>query len=69
MRITVLLLSMGTIILYGYALAGMGGYLLGHGRLDYILWGISAGTASAVTALWLWKKNLHLYFKDQENKD
>jgi hypothetical protein len=51
--------------MYGYALAGMGGFLIGKGRLDYIIWGLTGGTGTAVAALWIWKKSLHLYFKDE----
>ncbi|NLB84458.1 MAG: hypothetical protein GX791_09500 [Synergistaceae bacterium] len=58
MRQFVLLLSMGTIVLYGYALAGMGGYLLGRGRIDYVLVGLFGGSISAWAALFLWKKYL-----------
>ncbi len=58
MRQFVLLLSMGTIVLYGYALAGMGGYLLGRGRMDYILGGLAGGCLCAGGALFLWKKYL-----------
>lgn len=66
MRIIVLLLSMGTVILYGYALAGMGGFLFGKGRMDYIVWGLSFGSITATAALWLWKRTMHLYFDDEK---
>ncbi|MCF4152590.1 hypothetical protein L2W58_12365 [Dethiosulfovibrio sp. F2B] len=66
MRIIVLLLSITTVVLYGYALAGMGGFLIGRGRIDYIVWGLAGGTTTAVAALWLWKKSIHLYFKDED---
>jgi hypothetical protein len=65
LRIIVLLLSIATIVLYGYALAGVGGFLIGKGRLDYIIWGLTGGTGTAVAALWIWKRSLHLYFKDE----
>ena len=58
MRQFVLVLSMGTIVLYGYALAGMGGYLLGRGRIDYILVGLLGGSFSAWAALFFWRKYL-----------
>ncbi|MGI6784319.1 MAG: hypothetical protein ACOX5A_08860 [Aminivibrio sp.] len=58
MRHIVLFLSMGTVVLYGYALAGLGGYLLGRGRLDYIVFGILLGSLSAAAAILLWKKFL-----------
>lgn len=51
MRFIVLLLSIGTLVAYGYALAGLGGYLWGKGSMDYIVWGLILGTLSAVIAL------------------
>lgn len=68
MRIVVMWLSITTLVLYGYALAGMGGYLLGRGRIDYIALGLLGGSATAVTALWLWKKNIHRYFPPEQDK-
>ncbi|NLA91357.1 MAG: hypothetical protein GX843_06960 [Synergistaceae bacterium] len=58
MRQIVLVLSMGTIVLYGYALAGMGGYLMGRGRADYIVLGLGVGSILAASAIFLWKKYL-----------
>lgn len=68
MRIIVMLLSITTLVLYGYALAGMGGYLMGRGRLDYIVLGLLGGTITAGLALWLWKKNMHLYFLPDDER-
>ena len=56
MRLLILLLSMGSVVFYGYALAGMGGFLLGRGRLDYVLFGLLLGTASAIASLLLWRR-------------
>lgn len=61
-------LSITTLVLYGYALAGMGGYLMGRGRLDYIALGLLGGSATAGLALWLWKRNIHLYFPPDDDK-
>ena len=69
MRQFVLLLSMGTIVLYGYALAGMGGYLLGRGRIDYILLGLFGGSISAWAALFLWKKYLVALDSEEEKSE
>lgn len=69
MRQFVLLLSMGTIVLYGYALAGMGGYLLGRGRIDYILFGLFGGSISAWAALFLWKKYLLALDREWEERE
>ena len=58
MRLVVLILSMGSVVLYGYALAGAAGFLLGRGRWDYVIYGLLLGTASAAGALFLWKRFL-----------
>ncbi len=67
MRFFVMLLSMATVILYGYALAGMGGYLWGRGRVDYILWGLVAGTLCGLAALYLWKTHPQAFFTDADS--
>ena len=54
MRFGVLLLSITTLVLYGYALAGLGGFLWVKETLLH-LFRIARGTASALLALWLWK--------------
>lgn len=64
MRFIVLLLSLSTMIFYGKAVAGMGGYLAGQGRPDLIILGLLAGTVSAVAALVLWKKHPNSFFRD-----
>ena len=56
MRFVVLLLSMGSVVSFGYALAGLAGFLLSRGRPDYILGGLFFGFASATTSLLLWKR-------------
>jgi hypothetical protein len=58
MRTIVLLLCMVTIVSYGYALAGLGGYFFDKGRPDLIIIGLMAGTASAVAAILLWRRYL-----------
>lgn len=63
MRFIVLLLSIGTLVAYGYALAGLGGYLWGKGSMDYIVWGLILGTLSAVIALILWKKHPEAFYE------
>lgn len=68
MRVIVMCLSIATLILYGYAIAGMGGYLIGRGRLDYIVLGLLGGSTTAGLALWLWKKNIHLYFLPDDDE-
>jgi phosphoglycolate phosphatase-like HAD superfamily hydrolase len=55
MRLFILVLSMACVALYGYAMAGYAGYSFGHGRPDYIAWGLSMGTLCGATALYLWK--------------
>jgi hypothetical protein len=58
MRFTVLLLSMGSVVLYGYALAGLAGFFFGKGRSDYIFFGLFFGTLAASLSLLLWKRYL-----------
>ena len=50
------MLSMGSVVAYGYALAGWGVVFLG-GKINfpYIIGGLSGGTISAILAIWLWK--------------
>ncbi len=67
MRFIVLLLSLSTMIFYGKAVAGMGGYLAGQGRPDLIIFGLIAGTVSAIAALVLWKKHPNSFFRDDSN--
>lgn len=69
MRLFILTLSMGCVILYGYALAGYAGYSFGRGRPDYIFWGLTLGTLCGGLALYLWKKNLHNFFMEAETKE
>lgn len=54
-RILVLCLSFSTIVSYGYALGGLGGYLLGKGKPLVIAAGFIGGTICAVLALRIWK--------------
>lgn len=69
MRFLVLVLSLGTLVLFGYALAGMGGYLMGKGRPGYILWGLSCGAASGAAAIFLWRRNLSAFFYEDKDED
>ncbi len=69
MRLCILTLSMGCVILYGYALAGYAGYAFGRGRPDYILWGLILGTLCGGLALFLWKKNMHRFFMEMEPEE
>lgn len=64
MRLIVTFLSVGTLIAYGYALAGLGGYLIGKGHPSYIVWGLLLGTLSAVAALFLWRKHAREFYVD-----
>ena len=68
MRFIVLLLSMGSVVLFGYALAGMGGYLLGRGRIDYIVTGLLGGFTAAIAALILWRKYLDMIFSEDNHE-
>ena len=57
-RITTLILSVGTIVAYGYAIGGVGGYLFGKGRPVIAALGLLGGSLMAAAALKLWKKCL-----------
>ena len=70
MRLFVLLLSMASVVFYGYALAGYGGAIFGRGRPDYVLWGLTAGTICGVLALLLWRKWMpHFIEEIEENPE
>ncbi|NLM71978.1 MAG: hypothetical protein GX181_08490 [Synergistaceae bacterium] len=56
MRTIVLMLSVSSVLLFSYAVAGMGGFLFGRGRLDYIALGLFGGGGAAAAALWLWRR-------------
>ena len=64
MRPIVTLLCIATIVAYGYAVAGLGGYLLGHGNLTYIIAGLLGGTGCGTLALYLFKKHPEAFYKD-----
>jgi len=68
LRFTILLLSLGTLVLYGKALAGLGGYLAGNGRIDMIVLGLVGGTGTAVIALFLWKRYITEIYKERNDK-
>jgi len=58
MRLVVLLLSLGTLVLYGRAIAGLWGHMTGHPGPGMIAYGLIGGTVSAVLALLLWRKRI-----------
>ena len=56
MRLVILMLSMGSVAAYGYALAGWGvKFIGGEINYPYVIGGLSGGTLSAILALCLWK--------------
>jgi len=52
----VLILSILTVVFFGYAIAGIGSFFYGVGRLDLILLGLIGGISSGACALILWLK-------------
>ena len=64
MRQIVTLLCIATIVAYGYAIAGMGGYLVGHGNMLYIVLGLAGGTGCGALALYLFKKHPEAFYND-----
>jgi hypothetical protein len=64
-RVTVLCMSFGTIIAFGYALGGLWGYIVGHGRPKVIALGLTVGIALAFAAMRIWRT----YLEDIERED
>lgn len=64
-RLLVLVLSFGTLIAFGYALGGLGGYFFDRGRPLIIAAGLGGGIVSALLALKIWR----LYLDDLEKED
>lgn len=64
MRLLVLLLSMASVVFFGYAVAGLAGFLLGKGRCDYIFFGLLLGFSSGVASLLLWRHWLSFLEKE-----
>jgi hypothetical protein len=64
LRISILCLSFGAMIGYGYALGGLGGYLFGRGKPLVIAAGLAGGTVSALLALKIWR--IYLNYSSKE---
>lgn len=58
MRLVVLLLSLGTMVLYGRAIAALWSFMIGRPRPGMLILGLLGGTLTAVSAVLLWKKRL-----------
>lgn len=56
MRLLVTALSVASVFIYGYALAGAGMYFIKGTHGSYILWGLLGGTFFAAAALILYRK-------------
>ncbi|EHM09340.1 hypothetical protein TheveDRAFT_0153 [Thermanaerovibrio velox DSM 12556] len=61
-RLLVLVLSISSVAAYGYALGGLGGFLLGRGSVTYVVLGLAGGTGCALLALKLWREYLKEVF-------
>jgi len=57
-RIAVLLCSMSVLGFFGYAIRGMGGYLVGRGNPPAIAMGLSGGASLSYAAIRIWKSYL-----------
>ena len=66
-RLLVLFLSFGTIIAFGYALGGLGGYMFDRGKPLVIAAGLIGGVVSAILALKIWRTYLNDI--DRENEE
>lgn len=72
MRLLTLILSITTLALFGRALAGLGGFLFGRGRIDYIVQGLLLGSLATVATFWTWKrylKELDAEARSREERD
>jgi len=69
MRMFVLVLSLGTLLLYGRAIAGLWGYMIGQPRPDMILTGLLGGTAAGAASLFFWRKRIKTLDWIQEERD
>lgn len=72
MRLLTLVLSITTLAFFGRALAGLGGFLFGRGRIDYIVQGLLLGCMTTAAAFWTWKRylrELDLEAQSLEGKD
>lgn len=58
MRLVVLLLSIGTMVLYGRAIAALGSYMIGQPKPGMLFIGLFGGTFSAASAVLLWRKRI-----------
>ena len=67
MRLFITVLSMISVIAFGYALAGYAGYALGHGRKDYIVLGLALGFLTGSLSLWLWKRWMPLFLEETDS--
>lgn len=68
MRLFITLLSMGSVIAFGYALAGYAGHALGRGRTDYIVYGLALGVLMGALALWLWRRWMPRFLEEPESE-
>ena len=68
MRLFILMLSIGSVVSFGYALAGYGSGFFDKGRPDYIVWGLGAGFFCAALAIYLWKNWLAKTIREIEKE-
>ncbi len=69
MRLFITLLSMGSVIAFGYALAGYAGYAFGHVRLGYIVYGLLLGILMGALSFWLWRQWMPLFFMEESESE
>lgn len=68
-RLAVLLLSISTIVAYGYALGGLGSYAMGAPRPLPTAAGLICGTIFAIAALKIWKSYVDDIDREETEKE
>lgn len=71
MRFLVMALCLTTLVLYGHAIGGLWGYLIGKPGMPSIIGGLLGGTATAAAAIYLWHRYMvkNLYSTPSSDKE
>lgn len=71
MRLIILMLSMGSVVSFGYALAGYGVKFMGMGDVNwqYVIGGLASGGLCAFLAIFLWHRWMKFFFPDSGEQE